>query len=343
MNLRHALLTCILSSAMSAPALAADADSTATKRPSWLPTVSGTIRAKAEYQTEEGEGRFEVRNARVALDGRVSPIVFYKAEIDLSDEGQIKMLDAFAGIEPVKKLKLTLGQMRVPFSIDAHRSPHVQLFANRSFIAKQVGNVRDVGFMAAYTLPTVPLTLSGGIFNGSGLTGQKNYWTKSVNFSAKAVYAPLSWLTLEASCQKVRPTGGNVWLFDGGITLQHGPWMAEAEYLRKRYDGAAFPAVNAFDAFVSYSIPVRRFFNRASFLVRYDQMDDHSDGNVNDEGLLTVTDAARKRITGGITLSFIRAFRADLRLNYEKYFYDDKSLAKTSERDKAVVELMVHF
>ncbi len=35
--------------------------------------------------------------------------------------------------------------MRVPFTIDAHRSPHLQYFANRSFIAKQVGNVRDVG------------------------------------------------------------------------------------------------------------------------------------------------------------------------------------------------------
>ena len=31
------------------------------------------------------------------------------------------------------------------FTIDAHRSPHLQYFANRSFIAKQVGNVRDVG------------------------------------------------------------------------------------------------------------------------------------------------------------------------------------------------------
>lgn len=40
---------------------------------------------------------------------------------------------------------------------------------------------------------------------------------------------------------------------------------------------------------------------------------------------------------------FLQKINADIRLNYEKYFYDDIMFAKPSERDKAVVELMVHF
>lgn len=111
----------------------------------YLPEIHGTIRGKYEYQTTMGAGRFEVRNARVSVTGNVLPIVAYKAEIDLSDEGSIKMLDAYARLFPAKGLTVTAGQMRVPFTIDAHRSPHQQYFANRSFIAKQVGNVRDVG------------------------------------------------------------------------------------------------------------------------------------------------------------------------------------------------------
>ena len=103
----------------------------------YLPEVHGTIRAKYEYQTGMNAGRFEVRNARVSLTGNILPSVAYKAEIDLSDEGQIKMLDAYARIFPLKGLTVTAGQMRVPFTIDAHRSPHQQYFANRSFIAKQ--------------------------------------------------------------------------------------------------------------------------------------------------------------------------------------------------------------
>ena len=77
-------------------------------------------------------------------------------------------------------------------------------------------------------------------------------------------------------------------------------------------------------------------------------MDDHSEGVLaTDEstGLeyLPIDDGARKRITGGMTLSFVRQFHADLRLNYEKYFYDDISRALPSERDKIVLELVVHF
>lgn len=89
----------------------------------YLPEIHGTIRGKYEYQTETSESRFEVRNARFSVSGNVHPIVAYKAEIDLSDEGSIKMLDAYARVFPVKDLNFTIGQMRVPFTIDAHRSP----------------------------------------------------------------------------------------------------------------------------------------------------------------------------------------------------------------------------
>ncbi len=70
----------------------------------YLPEVHGTIRAKYEHQTTMGAGRFEVRNARISLTGNILPIVAYKAEIDLSDEGSIKMLDAYARLFPGKRI-----------------------------------------------------------------------------------------------------------------------------------------------------------------------------------------------------------------------------------------------
>lgn len=120
------------------------------KASDYLPELHGTIRSKYEYQPDLEAGRFEVRNARFSLSGKVTPYVAYKAEIDLCDEGTIKMLDAYTRLTPWKSFQMTLGQMRVPFTIDAHRSPHQQYFANRSFIAKQVGNVRDVGVTLGY-------------------------------------------------------------------------------------------------------------------------------------------------------------------------------------------------
>ena len=54
--------------------MAAQTDSTKVGSKSWLPHVSGTIRGKVEYQTNEKESRFEVRTARVALDGFITPM-----------------------------------------------------------------------------------------------------------------------------------------------------------------------------------------------------------------------------------------------------------------------------
>lgn len=316
------------------------------------PQIHGTIRGKYEYQTEEGEGRFEVRNARVSVTGKVAAAVEYKAEIDLSDEGSIKMLDAYTRLRPARGLSFTLGQMRVPFTIDAHRSPHQQYFANRSFIAKQVGNVRDVGATLGYSLNAgFPVTLEAGLFNGSGLTNQKDYWTSSLNFSAKAQLFLPRGFNITLSVQKIRPEATNVMMYDAGAYYQAHGWHVEAEYLFKHYSHDAFKNVHAFDAFACYDIPLRKcFFTKISPLVRYDYMTDHSDGklyNADSEtgsaGSLIVNDYRRSRLTGGLTLSLAKPFVSDIRLNFEKYFYRSGASPKTSERDKIVVEIMTRF
>ena len=176
---RKVLLAVLFAVCASATAMADDDEDKVDR----TPKVHGTIRGKYEYQTEENQGRFQVRNARVSLDGNINKVVSYKVEIDLSDEGQIKMLDTYTRIKPLRGLDFTIGQMRAPFTIDAHRSPHLQYFANRSFIAKQVGNVRDVGATIGYSFNVgFPITLQAGMFNGSGLTDQKDFWTNNVNF-----------------------------------------------------------------------------------------------------------------------------------------------------------------
>lgn len=312
----------------------------------YLPEVHGTVRGKYEYQTSTDEQRFQVRNARVSLDGKVHSMVSYKAEIDLSDEGQIKMLDAFARVTPVKDFDVTIGQMRVPFTIDAHRSPHQQYFANRSFIAKQVGNVRDVGATLGYSREEgLPFILEGGLFSGSGLTEQKE-WHRVLCYSAKLQLMPWKDYNLTLSTQRIRPANTNIYMYDIGTYYNWNNWHFEVEGLYKRYAHDTFQDVWAVDAFVNYDwfIQKKKFpFKKISFLARFDYMGDHSDGTPNEDGNLYITDYERKRITGGLTFSFGKPFQADLRLNYEKYFYEDQSFAKSSEQDKLVVEMMVRF
>lgn len=311
----------------------------------YMPEIHGTIRAKYEYEPQIDKGRFEIRNARMSVEGKIIPIVRYKAEIDLSDEGQIKMLDAYARLQPDDRLKFTFGQMRVPFSIDAHRSPHMQYFANRSFIAKQVGNVRDVGAAAAWTFGSeAPVTLEGGIFNGSGLTNQKHFWTSNYNFSFKSQICLWRQFNIVLSCQKAGAKDVNTYMYDAGVYWGNSRWHIEAEYMRKNYSRNAFESVNAVDAFAAYRLPLKRNGMALSFLGRYDYMSDHSDGTKDETGLLKADDPERHRLTGGLTLSLGRgALQADIRLNYEQYFYNKDVVPSISEQNKVVLEFVAHF
>ena len=198
---------------------AADAETRSGKR--FTVQIHGTVRGKFEYQPEIGKSRFQVRNARFSLSGNVTPIVAYKAEIDLSDEGAIKMLDAYVRLNMLRqKLRFSIGQMRVPFTIDAHRSPHEQYFANRSFIAKQAGNVRDVGATLGWSFGRkVPVVLEGGVFNGSGLTDQKDFWTGTFNYSVKAQALFAERVNLTLSIQKTHPD--IVKMYPCGPTVYH--------------------------------------------------------------------------------------------------------------------------
>ena len=80
-----------------------------------------------------------------------------------------------------------------------------------------------------------------------------------------------------------------------------------------------------------------------SLLGRYDMLTDHSNGTLDENGNMTLTDSKRHRATAGVTLSLGSKFQSDIRVNFEKYFYPDNAMVKPSEKDKLVVEFMVHF
>lgn len=313
---------------------------------SLIPEFDGTVRAKYEYQPEMNASRFQVRNARFSINGKVLPFAGYKLEIDLSDQGKIRMLDAYARLTPIEGGSITVGQMRVPFTIDAHRSPHMQYFANRSFIAKQVGDVRDVGFTLAYKFKEFPLILEGGMFNGfDDITeeGQKK-WTKNANYSFKAQIFPVKCFNITLSTQKISPLENNIFMHDVGSYIQIKGWHVEAEYLYKHYTQGKYKDVHSFNGFINYDIPLKKIFEKISILCRYDMMTDHWDGvSLNDNGKAFTTDAERHRITAGTTLSLGKPFRADLRINYEKYFYQKDAIIDESEQDKLCIEIMLRF
>lgn len=340
------LLLTFLLSLLTLHALAQNAPDSTSLLKDLTVNIHGTVRGKFEYQPDQDNARFEVRNARVSLTGNITPNVGYKAEIDLSDEGSIKMLDAYGRIIGTRHpWNLTIGQMRVPFTIDTHRSPHQQYFANRSFLAKQVGNVRDVGISFQFKTRTQnPLTIQAGMFNGSGLTNQKNYWTRHFNYTAKFTLNANDY-TYVLSYQKTHPDIVDIHMVNFGLFRHTSNFHAEIEYLLKFYAHDAFSPVNTFDVFACYNIhtPRLRTIKKISPLARWDFMSDHSNGTADDNGELIINDYMRHRLTLGFTMSLSTPFTADVRCNYEQYFYGDDAIIGTSDHNKLVVELMVHF
>ena len=208
--------------------------------------------------------------------------------------------------------------------------------------------MRDVGATLGYKFQgECPVVLEAGLFNGSGLTDQKDYWTKSVNFSAKAQLFLPKGFNVTLSTQKIKPSDHAVMMYDGGVYWHAKGWHVEAEYLFKHYGGNAFNDVHSFDSFINYDIAVKNkksMVKKVSPLIRYDMMTDHSDGSsYDDNGKLTITDYKRHRLTGGMTISLATPFVSDIRINYEKYFYRDGAIAKPSEKDKFVIEFMTRF
>ena len=73
-------------------------------------------------------------------------------------------------------------------------------------------------------------------------------------------------------------------------------------------------------------------------------MTDLSSGAVDEEGAFYVTDSARNRITVGGTVTYTyKAVHADIRLNYEKYFYHSGAEIADGLNDKIVAELVIRF
>ncbi len=309
----------------------------------YVPEIHGTFRTRYELETEYMENRFQVRNARLSLSGKVAPIIDYYVQADFCDKGKYKMLDAYGKIKLTNEFSIQAGQMRVPFSVDATRSPHSILFSNRSFIGKQVANIRAVGVKAIYRHPNLPLNIEAGVFNPQEM-GNHQVWGKTMDFSGKVNYK-LGNVKIEAGFKSHVPD--SVWMnfYDGSISWAPGRCLIEGEYVYKHYSNSDFDGCHAYNIMANYFMPVKAgVFNQLSFHGRFDGMTDHSDGTRNEQGQLYVADNARNRITIGATLSYIMPeVKADIRFNYENYFYGKDVVAAAGNRDKIVLELIVRF
>ena len=310
----------------------------------YLPQIHGVMRSRFEQLTDDGgEGRFQVANARVNLRGNITDFASYYVHVDFCNKGSVRMLDAYMTLKSKKGWKIMTGQMRVPFSVDASKAIENYLFTNHSFIGTYVGNFRGVGAKAGWNAGFAPLYVEGGIFNSAVMTNHEK-WQKDYVYAIKSRYN-FGNCFVEGAFESRCPDGIRLNMYDAAFSWTGGRWYAEAEYAYKHYTNHHADACHAYNFMIDYRMPINaEWFNQMSFQGRFDGATDHCSGSRSDLGLLTVEQVSRKRLTGGVKLSYLREKAGlDLRLNYEQYFYPKHYVQKTGDGNRLSVELIFWF
>lgn len=322
-----------------------EADGAETDSISYIPVFHGVFRGRWELETSDGNSRFQVRNARVSIEGRVAPIVSYLFRTDLCDCGKILILDAYATIDPVKSLKIQLGQYRMPFGIESFRGPGGYYFNNRSYIGKWVNNYRAVGLSSGYTFKGQPLTIEAGVFNPTVIADHA-VWVKKYAYASRLVWRPSGWV-MAAGFESIVPCDVRINLASATLGWGNDRFYAEAEYMARCYTRNTHSTTHAFNIFGSYGIPMPKgLFDTLSFQARFDGMTDLASGTApaGADGLLATTFDGRKRLTVGSTLDYkYRKVRAAVRLNYEKVWFEHGGMAPQGQGDLLGAELIVKF
>lgn len=319
-------------------------DSTA--KVNYMPEIHGVFRGRFQASTTESDNyRFQVRNARLNISGKIAPIADYYIQADFCDQGQIKMLDAWARIWATKEIGFQAGQFRMPFGIDSHRGPASYYFANRSFVGKQMCNYRAVGAKAMWKPTKLPISLEAGVFN-PGTIGDHTPWRNTLTYSAKLT-ANWNNFTFATGFMSIKPDIARANILDAAISWSDKHWHVEGEYMYKHYVNDRHKPAHAYNIFANYSMPIRTgFFNQLSFQGRFDGLTNHSTGvSSSSTGEISTNHPSRNRFTIGSTISYVRSknMHLDIRLNYENYLYHHGFTPEVSDDDKITAEIVISF
>lgn len=305
------------------------------------PQIHGTLRAGYDWEPSQGMSRFQVRNARLSVEGSLTEALSYKVQTDFCDQGKIKILDAQASYAFAGKFSVTLGQTLVPGIVEGARAPHLLWFSSRSLISKTCGPRRAVGAKLRYNFG--PAFAEVGAFNAHPMADH-NVWERQMLYAGK-LGTLLGNFNLELGAESAYPDSVRITRLDAYAKWTSGRWRAEGEYLYSIYAHDAYKAGHAWFVSANYDLPLHLGdFSLLSFQGRWDGMTDASDGKADAAGLLKTTWERRNRLTLGSTISHIGPKgRCDFKINYEWMFYPWGYVAPSGERSKLIAEICVRF
>ena len=167
---------------------------------------------QVRYQGIEQAGAidgFDIRRARLDVKGVISPFWSYRVQFDLA--GTPKLIDAYAELKLNDYFNFTIGQAKIPFSLENLTSSNKLELIDRSqaveaLVArgKDVGgnqNGRDIGIQLGGSILKLKdrsvIDYRLGIYNGSGINIADNNERK--DYAARLILHPVTGLDLSGA------------------------------------------------------------------------------------------------------------------------------------------------
>jgi len=172
-------------------------------------TLAGYTQVR--YQALEEAGKidgFDIRRARLDVKGVISPYWSYRVQFDLA--GTPKLIDAYAELKINDFFNFTVGQAKIPFSLENLTSSNKLELIDRSQVVEALTargkdvignhNGRDIGVQLGGTIlklkdrPLVDYRL--GVYNGTGINTTDTNEKK--DFAARLITHPITGLDISA-------------------------------------------------------------------------------------------------------------------------------------------------
>ncbi|MBN1272560.1 MAG: hypothetical protein JXB26_09850 [Candidatus Aminicenantes bacterium] len=266
--------------------------------------LSGYIQTSfTHYQNSNDE--FQIKKARIGLDGDVSRHLSFKLQVDFVNN--LSLIDALIETKFASYAKMTVGQYKIPFSLENLTSSHSLDTISRSLTVESLCPGRDIGAKGR----DIGIMFSGrhslfeyflGIFNGTGINNLDNNEKK--DFAGRLVLAPFDFLSMGISHYRGQnnspTTPDTVDRNRTGLELyvHHGPFSLKGEYILARDDRTKK---------AGWYLQAGVFFQKEKIqaIIKYDSLDENTD----------IREKEKSRITLGLNWYFTR--RTKLQINYE--------------------------
>jgi phosphate-selective porin OprO/OprP len=121
-----------------------------------------------DFDPELGEDEFEVRRARVVLEGRVYDDLEYEFDADLAEDPGREWKDVFANYRRYRFAEVKGGRFKIPFGLDQNTSVTNLNFVERSLIGAQLAPSRATGGMVHGRFASDAVAYQVGLFRGDG-------------------------------------------------------------------------------------------------------------------------------------------------------------------------------